>query len=351
MSRGKATIASPLRGAVIGFGNVAVHGHLPVWQEYSQFRIDAVVEPLEERSRLARTLLPEARIYADSNALFEETDLDFVDICTPPCFHTDLIKRACLSGMHVFCEKPLVASANDLRSIHQTAHAQDRVIFIVNNWKYAPIWMKAADLIRENRIGSVRTVSLSVLRTPNSGGGISNWRQCAPIAGGGILLDHGWHNLYLILSVIRDIPVSISARMSYVQTDHTGLEDTVDLQIRFRNAEARLHLTWRAALRQNHGSITGEFGTLFINDDHLILHPDDETSPIRYDFEEPLSGGSHHRQWMGPVVENFYREVTDSHERGINFSEAVWCACLTDLAYRSHRNGACFLRIEDPLQS
>lgn len=76
----------PLRGAIIGLGNVAVYAHLPVWQRSEDFTIDAIVEPTAERAEIGKRLLPQARIYPTMAALLAENGVDFVDICTPPAF-------------------------------------------------------------------------------------------------------------------------------------------------------------------------------------------------------------------------------------------------------------------------
>ena len=203
----------PLKGALVGCGNAAIHAHLPSWLQSDRFRIDAVVEPLKEQAELVKRLLPEARIYATVDPVLASTDIDFVDICTPPCHHADLVHRACRSGLHVMCEKPLPGSLETLRQLQQTAAAHERVIFVVNNWKFAPLWIQALEWLGQNRVGAVREVSLEVLRTSTSGGGLSGWRRCPETAGGGILLDHGWHQLYLILSIMGDNPRAISAEM------------------------------------------------------------------------------------------------------------------------------------------
>jgi predicted dehydrogenase len=346
MARSHLGMRFPLRGAILGFGNVAEHAHLPVWQRNSHFRIDAVLEPHPGRARLARTLLPGARIYSDIEPLLAGSDLDFVDICAPPCFHADLAVKACRAGLHVFCEKPLVTSLESLRQIEQAARGFERVIFIVNNWKYAPLWTKAIELVHSNRIGVVRSISLTVLRPPHSGGGVSNWRKCAEIAGGGILVDHGWHHLYLILSVIKEVPVFILARMEHSQESGPNLEEVVDVTMGFPNAEAKLHLTWRAMHRRNYGTLKGEKGTLFINDDHLILCADG-FPPARYDFPEGLSAASHHPEWMKPVVEDFHREIIDVEMRGANLIEGKWCAQLLHLAYQSQREGSRPVKVSD----
>ena len=335
----------PLRGALVGFGNAAIHAHLPLWQNNTRFRIDAVVEPLKEQADLAQNLLPEARIYSNIEPLFANNDLDFIDICTPPCFHAELILSACRSGLHVFCEKPLIGTLEGLDEIRKAAETEKRVLFIVNNWKYSPLWMKVAELLDENKIGAVRDISLTVLRTTQSGGGISDWRQCLQTASGGILTDHGWHQIYLIPSIIKQPPVSISARMTHDPAKDPQMEETVDLVLRFPDAEARLHLTWRASCRQNCGTIIGQGGKLLINDDHLILNMNN-SPPVRYDFSEALSAGSHHPDWMKPVIEDFHREIVNPELRGTNFKEAVWCRKITDLAYRSHAKGSSFVRVQ-----
>jgi predicted dehydrogenase len=335
---------SPLRGAVIGFGNVAIHAHLPVWEKNDLFRIDAVVETESERALMARKLLPEARIYATVEEMLADGGLDFVDICTPPCFHADLALTACRSGLHVFCEKPLATSVESLKEIEQAAVSRRKVVFTVNNWKYAPIWVKARELVQDKSIGAVRSVSLNVLRCPGSGGGASDWRKCIEIAQGGILIDHGWHNLYLILSLMQDSPVALSAKMATGCNNGSDLEETVDLMLRFRNAEAKLHLTWQADCRRNFGTVVGDNGSLSINDDHIVLESNN-LPPVSYDFAEPLSAGSHHPEWMEPVVEDFGREIMNPEERGANLLEAQWCAQIIQLAYHSHKDASSLVEI------
>jgi D-apiose dehydrogenase len=338
----------PLRGAIIGLGNVALHAHLPVWQRNENFTIEAIVEPTPERAEMGRRLLPQARIYPSMEALLSENGVDFVDICTPPCFHAELALAACSSGLHVLCEKPLSISPERLKEIQQLAQQKQRVVFTVNNWKYAPLWAKVTELIRGNQIGTIQSISLNVLRFPNSGGGASAWRKCIEIAQGGILIDHGWHNLYLILSLLQEFPLSMTVRMESSSGSNPGLEETVELEMRFPDAEARLHLTWQASCRRNYGTIVGSMGSLFVNDDHLVLHPGDSL-PVRFDFSEALSAGSHHPEWMEPVVRNFGREIVELRYRGTNLMETRWCSHLINLAYRSNRDANCVIDICSPV--
>jgi predicted dehydrogenase len=238
----------------------------------------------------------------------------------------------------------LVTRLESLPRIQRAAQESGRVIFTVNNWKYAPLWIKARELIRSKKVGTVRSIALTVLRPPHSGGGLSDWRKCPEVAGGGILFDHGWHHLYLVVSMMGEWPLSVSARMAYSRDTDPPLEETVDLVMPFPSGEVTLHLTWRASCRRNHGVITGDEGTIFVNDDHLILLANGLPA-TRYDFPEPLSGSSHHPEWMKPVMEHFLIEVLDARARGANWAEASGCAELTHLAYQSCREGSRFIPV------
>jgi len=336
-----------LKGAFIGFGNVASHAHLPLWLKDKRFRIIAVTEPDSKRAALAKKLLPDAPVFSNVKSMLAAVQPDFVDICTPPGYHAKLIIQAIETNAHVFCEKPLITSLESLEQIGHTPNPADRVIFTVNNWKYAPLLAKAIQLVEENRIGAVTHVELNVLRMPGSGGGASDWRRSPDVAGGGILLDHGWHQLYLLTAMMQAMPDAVSAKMGYTHDGDPDLEETVDLAIRYPNGEARLHLTWQASERRCYGIIKGKRGVIDIQDDHLTVTVGNQ-APTRYSFDETLSGGSQHLNWMEPVTDHFYEEICDPVTRGANFNEAWQCMQLIHCAYQSQRQHSRYIDISQP---
>src|SRR6187431_3269756 len=111
----------PLRGAFIGFGNVAASGHLPGWLARPDVRIVAACDPSAERRAAAAQALPAARLYANPGEMLERERLDFVDICTPPAFHGSAIGLAQAAELHVLCEKPTVTRAAELAPLAAAA--------------------------------------------------------------------------------------------------------------------------------------------------------------------------------------------------------------------------------------
>ena len=105
-----------LKGAIIGFGNVAANGHWPGYAESSDFEIVAVVDPSPERRKAAQKLKPDIATFTSFDELLQvrfTTPLDFVDICTPPSTHVKMAQECIRKGWHVICEKPLSLAVGD----------------------------------------------------------------------------------------------------------------------------------------------------------------------------------------------------------------------------------------------
>ena len=81
-----------LRGAIVGLGNVAVHAHLPAWSERQDIEIVAATDADPAKRAQLHVHLPSARWYDSADDLLEREAPDFVDICTPPGTHAELIR-------------------------------------------------------------------------------------------------------------------------------------------------------------------------------------------------------------------------------------------------------------------
>src|SRR5262249_37547181 len=125
---------SMLRGALLGAGNVAVHGHLPAWRERDGVQIVAVADAREDRRAAAVEEVPAARTSAAAEELPDRETLDFVDICPPPATHARLARASLERSVHVLCEKPLVVAPDELRGLPALAADRERTLFTVHNW-------------------------------------------------------------------------------------------------------------------------------------------------------------------------------------------------------------------------
>jgi predicted dehydrogenase len=331
-----------LRGAIIGLGNVAVHGHLPAWRERDDVAIVAVSDARAERRAPCAEALPDARWHDSIDALLDDGRLDFVDICTPPSSHASLVGRALRRGLHVLCEKPLVHSMDELAGLASLAEKSGRVLHTVHNWHHAPIVRRTSKLIGEGAIGTVRRVAWHTRRTRPAAaadGSVHNWRVDPAVAGGGVLTDHGWHVFYVLGRWVGAEPTAVSAELERRRHHALTVEDTASVRLTFPAATADILLTWAADVRENWAEVEGTRGRLELRDDTLLWHRDDGAEAGRWVCPPRLSDGSHHPDWFHAVADEFVTGVRSADPKRDNLAEASLCVALESAARESSRHG------------
>ncbi len=334
------------RGAIIGFGNVVANGHVPGWRERTDFRIVAVSDPDPERRALALALLPGTHTYADADALLRAEPLAFVDIAAPPAVHAPLIIAAANAGVHVLCEKPLTASMRDYHAVQAAVRRAGIVLHTVHNWKYSDAFLAVQRIVAGGALGALRAITFETARNGCAAATGDNWRMRAAAAGGGILVDHGWHAFYLMLAMANEAPQRIRAileRRRYVDAD---VEDTALCTLYFPSLTGEIHLTWAAPERRTCWRLVGEEGELLVDDDRLVLRAQG-TEDVRR-LPTALSMGSHHPDWFAGVLDSFRTELDQPAVRGTNQREAEWCLRLLSLAYASGAQGGRTLDVSAP---
>jgi predicted dehydrogenase len=328
------------RGAVLGLGNVAIHGHLPGWRARRDVQIVAAADARASQRAECEARLPGARWYDSPEALLEGEALDFVDICTPPSSHAPLVLRALARGLHVLCEKPLVSSLDDLGRVADAAASARRVLHTVHNWHHAPILELTAELIRQGEIGRVHRIVWETLRMRPATAGDgreANWRVDPAVAGGGVLSDHGWHVFYGLPDWVGSRPTSVSSRLETRR--HTGfvVEDSASVRLGFPEATVEILLTWAADERRNWVEVDGAEGRIELHDNTLVLKG--RSGERRWPGLPALSDGSHHPDWFHKVAERFLAAMPGGVARDGNLVEAALCAEIEHLARESSRRG------------
>lgn len=328
------------RGALLGVGHVAVGGHLPGWLARGDVDIVAGADARSERRDLLLQSFPGARWYDTAEELLAGEILDFVDICTPPSSHGALARAALERSVHVLCEKPLVLSPEELRGLPSLAAEKGRTLCTVHNWIHAPALARMTELVRSGTIGELRRARWETLRDKPAAaaGDRDNWRVDSAQSGGGVLVDHGWHALYALSSWTGTAPLRIAARLETRKHAQWSIEDTATVFLAYPSASAEIFLTWTADGRANRVELEGTEGILRLDGGRLAF--ESESAPTQEWSLPSLTEGSHHPDWFGGVIEDFFSEIDDPSRRGRNLAEAALCVqVLAQARESSHRGG------------
>jgi predicted dehydrogenase len=323
-----------LRGAFIGFGNVASNGHMPGWRARDDVEIVAATDAAPSRREAFLAGCPDGRWFESMDDLLASGGIDFVDVCAPPGSHAALIERALGAGLHVMSEKPLATRLDDAARLATAAAREGRVVHTVHNWLKAPICERVTALVDAGAVGAVRSVRWATLRTRPavavSTPGAENWRVDPAQAGGGILFDHGWHALYCVARW-AGAPDRVSARLDTRRFHEFPLEDTATLDLETAaGVSSQVFLTWAADERSNTIEVEGERGQIRVAGDSVVL----KSGAQQGSWTAPsLAEGSHHPDWFGGVVVDFLAAIANGGKG--NLDEALSCARAIDAAQRS----------------
>lgn len=280
------------------------------------------------RREAAARALPSARIYGGHAALLSaEKGLDALIVTTPPLHHAGAVLAGLRAGLHALCEKPLTLDPEAAAVMATESEARGLCVFSVNNWATSPQWSRLLETAASGNLGGIRHADIRVLRTKPSVSALpGDWRKDPAVSGGGILVDHGWHNLYLMRRLLGPETRLVSA----VLMPDGAVDEIATVLLAAPAATGALHLSWKASERSNAALVVGEKGTAELRDDVLTIRAGGAEETVR--FPEKLSAGSAHPEWLAAMWPAFEAECA-GRGRGENLAEAAFCLETIRAAY------------------
>lgn len=167
--------------------------------------------------------------------MINDSEIDVIDICTPPYVHKEEIIKAMRAGKHVICEKPLIgyfghpgdpepigekvskrfmfeSLLKELDELRAVVQESGKRFMYAENFVYAPAVLKAAEIIRAKKSRILYMKGEESLKGSSSAVA-GEWNK----TGGGIFMRNGVHPLGAILylkeqeSLTRGINVTVKS--------------------------------------------------------------------------------------------------------------------------------------------
>ena len=104
------------------------------------------------------------KAFRDFRELLADTSIDAVMIATPDHWHVPMSIEAVKAGKDVSCEKPLTRSIGEGRELADAVARHKRVFRTDSEWRSIKTYHTAVELIRNGRIGPLRSVVSAVPR-------------------------------------------------------------------------------------------------------------------------------------------------------------------------------------------
>ena len=266
---------SKLRVGILGAGNIA-RQHAVGWSAYpDRAEIVAFADIDTQRAHqmsetyTGGTALP----FGSGEEMLAEADVDVVDICLPHHLHTEAIFAAARAGKAVLCEKPLCTTLEDAAKIRDVVKETGVTFMGAHNQLFQPSLLEAQRLMDGGFLGMpylLRSIETFQSREwKKFGRGKTDqrdwgWRSDIRQAGGGELIDTGYHGTYRLLALAGSRPVEVTAVLSKFFQKGLKTEDTAMVIVRFENgAVGEILTSWALdVVGGKQFEVQGELGAL-----------------------------------------------------------------------------------------
>ncbi len=126
---------------------------------------------------------------------FLKSDVDIIYVASENSRHHEQVIKIAKTGRHILCEKPLAMTTGQAEEMVKVCKENGVHLAVNYLHRFHPLVIKARELIRDQKLGKLVTVSLNFnIDSPPS----SNFRFKKELSGGGALRDLGTHMIDLL---------------------------------------------------------------------------------------------------------------------------------------------------------
>ncbi|HKX16685.1 MAG TPA: Gfo/Idh/MocA family oxidoreductase, partial [bacterium] len=180
---------------------------LPALRRVPGVRLRAVATQSGLSARHVGDRLGFERCTTDAGEVLDDPEIDAVVIATRHDVHASLAAEALRRGKHVFVEKPLALSADDLRMVLAAHAVSSRVLVVGFNRRYSPLVRALKEFLGKGR-------PLALAYRVNAGDVPPDHWVHDPREGGGRWLGEGGHFIDVLQYLTSADPVEVFARRS-----------------------------------------------------------------------------------------------------------------------------------------
>jgi predicted dehydrogenase len=175
---GSTSPSNRINVGAIGTGRISRGHDLPGIWKFDAARIMAVCDLDSHRVDAAKTLVNDhyskqagkpydgVKTYGQYRELLANKDVDAVVISTPDHWHALIAMDAVRAGKDVYLQKPASLTIAEGRLLSDTVHRSGPIFQIGSQQRSSPQFRYAAELVRNGRIGELKTVEIGLPGDP-----------------------------------------------------------------------------------------------------------------------------------------------------------------------------------------
>jgi len=227
----------PIGVAVTGLGRAGWGIHVRQLRLRSDMRVVAATDPDGERRKQAEAELG-CKSYVDYGEMLRQGDVELVVVATPSRQHSVDCQLAFAAGKHVVTEKPIAMNLAEADAMIAAGERARKMLFVHYNYRFYPEFYHLKEIVDSGIIGRVYHV-----RNYIAGFVRRNDWQTLTRNGGGLLNNHGTHNVDQILQLVPGKVTEVMGDMQHIASAGDA-EDHIKALMRFDSgATADIEIT------------------------------------------------------------------------------------------------------------
>ncbi len=177
---GKNAPSNKINVGQIGCGRIARSHDMPGVMQYDVARMIAVSDVDSKRMKDGKKLVADyynkksgsnsavdVKMYDDYKEMLLNKDIDAVVISTPDHWHSQPAIEAALAGKNIYLQKPTSLTVAEGRLLSDIVHRQGSILQVGTQQRSSAQFRRAAELVRNGRIGRVHTVKIGLPGDPS----------------------------------------------------------------------------------------------------------------------------------------------------------------------------------------
>jgi len=324
------------RWGILGAAKIALEKIIPAIQSGQTGQVVAIASRSLDKAKAAAARLGIPRAYGSYEELLADVEIDAVYNPLPNHLHVPWSIRAMDAGKHVLCEKPIACDAAEASHLVEARERTGRLVQEAAMVRTHPRWLGARDLVRDGRIGDLRSMVGFFSYFNESPANVRH----QPAMGGGGLLDIGFYPITMSRFIFEAEPVRV---MGLLEIDpRFGVDRLASAILEFPRGHAIFTCSTQLAPYQT-VDILGTRGRIGIEIPWSMPH--DRPSRLLLDDSSRLGGQAAEEIWFsacdqwGVQCDRFSEAIAKGDPAPVPIEDAVANMRVIDALFRAAHSG------------
>jgi myo-inositol 2-dehydrogenase / D-chiro-inositol 1-dehydrogenase len=234
-----------VRVGIVGLGHMG-QLHMLNAMRVGDVQVVAAADKSETNRKFAERY--HVKTYDDYTKLIETEDLEAVIVSLPNFLKKESVFCAAEEGLDIFLDKPIARNLSESKNMVEKVEKENVRMMVGANYRYFPCVQKLKKRLDSGEIGdTLIATSELILNGPISHAvvpvPVPDWWLSKDLAGGGALLDLGYHLIDILSWLLGDFDVSYS---NLGHKMHLPVEDagTLVMQSKSKDVTGIVNVGW-----------------------------------------------------------------------------------------------------------